>query len=148
MSLLQTTACLSCPTHLIKKESSFVQGKEARLKMINYFCKAGDAMLPRLNNKHDVELVASQFSIEHQQFKHGLPMYAQKEEFLAKLQSAQCVVLRGGTGIGNDEEALLYLIHVMVLYGIVRYRNIFGYVSFVIPRQCRLEAFHRLLDCG
>lgn len=78
-----------------------MQGKEARLKMINYFCKAGDAMLPRLNNKHDVELVASQFSIEHQQFKHGLPMYAQKEEFLAKLQSAQCIVLRGGTGIGK-----------------------------------------------
>ena len=58
-------------------------------------------MLPRLNNKYDVEPVARHFSIEHQQFKQGLPMYAEKEDLLAKLQSAQCVVLKGGTGIGK-----------------------------------------------
>lgn len=107
-------------------------------------------MLPRLNNKHDVELVASQFSIEHQQFKHCLPMYAQKEEFLAKLQSAQCIVLRGGTGIGKVMmRRPCCTSYLMVLYGIIPYGNICCYVCFVTSRQCRLscmgEASHRLL---
>ena len=72
------------------------------MKMINYFCKAGDSALSKLNDKYAVEHVARQFSIEHQQFKQGLPMYAQKQEFLDLLHSAQCVVLRGGTGIGKS----------------------------------------------
>lgn len=72
------------------------------MKMINYFCKAGDNALPKLNDKYALEHVARQFSIEHQQFKQGLPMYAQKQEFLDLLHSAQCVVLKGGTGIGKS----------------------------------------------
>ncbi len=80
------------------------------MKMINYLCKAGDNALPKLNDKYALEHVARQFSIEHQQFKQGLPMYAQKQEFLDMLHAAQCVVLRGGTGIGKSPSDTL-LIH-------------------------------------
>ena len=80
----------------------FVQGKQARLKMIEYFCEAGDGMLTSLDSDDDVEHVARQFSIEDQQFKHGLPIYAEKQEFLNLLQSSQCVVLQAGTGTGDS----------------------------------------------
>ena len=58
--------------------------------------------MSQLGNKGTLEETARLFSIEQQQFKQGLPMYAQKAEFLAHLQSPeQCIVLRGGTGIGE-----------------------------------------------
>ena len=78
-----------------------LQEKQARVKMIDYFCRAGSQALAKLNDKHTLEETARIFSIEQQQFKQGLPMYAQKAEFLAALANAQCIVLRGGTGIGK-----------------------------------------------
>ena len=69
--------------------------------MITYFVKAGDDALLQLNNKATMEDAARLFDVEQQQFDQNLPMYAQKEEFLTALQAAQCIVLRGGTGVGE-----------------------------------------------
>lgn len=70
--------------------------------MIAYFCKAGDATLLKLTDKEGLEDVARMFGVEQQQFNQSLPMYAQKEDFLAALHTAQCIVLKGGTGIGKE----------------------------------------------
>ena len=77
-----------------------MQNTELRKKMIAYFCKAGDATLLKLTDKAALEDVARLFAVEQQQFNQSLPMYAQKEELLAALHNSQCIVLKGGTGIG------------------------------------------------
>lgn len=69
--------------------------------MIDYFCQTTKSMRSKLHEEAAVDRTASAFALEHIQFQQGLPMYARKEEFLSQLQSAQCIVLVGGTGIGE-----------------------------------------------
>lgn len=77
--------------------------------MITYFVRAGDDTLAQLNNKAALEDAARLFDLEEQQFNQNLPMYAEKEQFLADLHASQCIVLRGGTGIGKTSSSLNYL---------------------------------------
>lgn len=84
-----------------------MQDNTSRLKMVDYFCQVGNEMLLDLKHEGDVEPIAELFKHEHIQFQQGLPMYARKEEFLS-LQSAQCTVLVGGTGIGELQKTFVH----------------------------------------
>ena len=85
-----------------------VQAKKGRIGMIDYFDKQMQAMLPQLHDQSFIERNAKLFELEAMQFHKNLPVYARKEEFLRYLQSSQCLVLKGGTGIGKPVGTVIH----------------------------------------
>ena len=73
---------------------------QARLRMIDIFCKRLDEMKRGLDESN-VIFRSRLVQLESQQFEHGLPMYARKDEFIRLISNAQAIVLKGGTGIGK-----------------------------------------------
>ena len=103
----------------------------------------GDVFLLKLSDKATLEESARLFGLEQQQFSQKLPMYAQKEEFLAALLAAQCIVLKGGTGIGQpclpltSIGALAGVCHVLLgLYSFALHVSRLGIPNTAIPHAC------------
>ena len=61
----------------------------------------GNLHVATLLNSMGNTILKHMFERETEQFQHGLPMYARKEEFLDLFENNQAIVLKGGTGIGK-----------------------------------------------
>ena len=98
-------ACSACACDGIHKHlnGNSLQALRSRQDMIGVFIAAADRYLGLLHEASmDLKEIQSLFGHELTQFNHGLPTYARKQEFLRLLHEQQGIVLKGGTGIGED----------------------------------------------